>query len=129
MSCEVEEARGLPPVLRAVVRALGFDRASKWLASQGGLDVTLPKYKTRALGLSDAELARLRLELAPHLKAGDRVTLPKPDKLFRRIRNERLRAERTRKTVSALVVSYGLTGRQIRNICREEADDRQFSLF
>ena len=59
-----ELLKTLPPVLRAVVRALGFGRAREWLADHGGVNVSIPAYRTQALGLEPDELARLRITLA-----------------------------------------------------------------
>ncbi|MDR1350831.1 MAG: hypothetical protein LBJ59_08690 [Zoogloeaceae bacterium] len=121
--------RTLPPVLRAVVRALGFNRAWEWLERHGGVSINLPNHRTAALELTPDELMRLRETLAPHLDAMNRVSLPKADKLFIRARNEQIRRERLRMSLSALAKSYRLSSRQIVNICRLEADNDQPQLF
>lgn len=123
-----ELLKTLPPVLRAVVRALGFGRAREWLIDQGGVNVSIPTRRTRALGLEPSELARLRMTLAPHLDAAGRVWMPKADKLFIRVRDVQIRKERQSASINVLARRNRLSSRQILNICREE-DDGQFDLF
>lgn len=115
----------LPPVLRAVVRALGFGRAKEWLTDHGGINVTVPARRTRALGLAADELARLRVTLAPHLDAAGRCWMPKADKLFIRVRDAQIRKDAA--SINALARRYHLSSRHICNIRRE--DDRQGDLF
>ncbi|MDR0700961.1 MAG: hypothetical protein LBF61_00895 [Azoarcus sp.] len=112
----------LPPVLRAVVRALGVRRAQEWLRDYGGVNVVIPRAHTTALGLSDAELRCLRATLALHLDAGGRVWLPKADKLLIRARDAAIRRERAQTSISRLAGRYGLSSRHIVNICREGVD-------
>ena len=123
-----ELLKTLPPVLRAVVRALGFGRAREWLADHGGVNVSIPAYRTQALGLEPDELARLRVTLAPHLDAAGRVWLPKADKLFILVRNAQIRKDKVHTSINALARINRLSSRQILNICREE-DDGQYDLF
>ncbi len=123
-----ELLKTLPPVLRAVVRALGFGRAREWLAEHGGVNVTIPARRSQALGLAPDELARLRVMLAPHLNAAGRCWLPKTDKLFIRVRDAQIRKDRSSASISTLARRNSLSDRQILNICRE-GDDRQYDLF
>jgi hypothetical protein len=126
----------LPPVLRAVVRALGFGRARAWLTDHGGVNVSIPAYRTQALGLSSDELARLRLTLAPHLDSNGRCTMSKADKLFKLVRDAEIK--RSRMSINAQARHYRLSARQIVNIRREDDvldvyqaidDEGQFRLF
>lgn len=120
----------LPPVLRAVVRALGYLRAREWLREYGGVNVNVPLRKERALGLEADELDRLREVLAPHLDALGRVWLPKADKLLALSRNASIRGEAHKQSINAQARAYGLSSRQILNIRREENDEKpQFDLF
>lgn len=120
--------KALPPVLAAVVRALGFARAREWLADHGGVNVSIPMYRTEALGLTPDELARLRVTLARHLDAAGRCWLPKADKLFIRARDAQIRKDRARYSINALARRNRLSSRHILNICREE-NDAQYDLF
>lgn len=121
-----ELLKTLPAVLRAVVRALGFGRAREWLAVHGGVNVSVPAWRTQALGLSADELARLRTALAPHLSAAGRVWMPKADKLFQRVRDAQIRKDTA--SIKTLAHRYGLSSRHICNIRRED-DDGQGDLF
>lgn len=123
-----ELLKTLPPVLRAVVRALGFGRARIWLVDHGGINVSIPARRTRALDLEADELMRLRATLAPHLDAAGRCWLPKADKLFIRVRDVQIRMDRQSASINALARRNSLSSRQILNICRE-GDDKQFDLF
>jgi hypothetical protein len=123
-----ELLKTLPAVLRAVVRALGFGRARTWLADHGGVNVSIPTRRTRALDLEADELTRLRATLAPHLDAAGRCWLPKADKLFIRVRDVQIRKDRNSASISTLARRNALSSRQILNICRDE-DDGQFDLF
>lgn len=129
-ACDPELLASLPPVLRAIVRALGFTRAREWLADHGGVGWNVPAYRPATLGLLPDELARLRLTLAPHMDAAGRVSLPKVDKLFHRARNTQIRRERPYTSLRALALKHRLTVRQVMNICREVEDERdQLDLF
>jgi len=123
-----ELLKTLPTVLRAVVRALGFGRAREWLADHGGVNVSVPTHRTHALGLDANELARLRVTLAPHLDDAGRCWMPKPDKLFIRVRDVQIKRERFNASINTLAHRHRLSSRHILNICRED-DDGQFDLF
>lgn len=123
-----ELLKTLPPVLRAVVKALGYGRAKDWLTDHGGRNVTVPVFRTTALDLEPDELERLREMLEPHMDATGRVTLPKPDKLYLRVRDAQMRKDRHNASLTELAGRYHLTTRQITNICRE-SDDSQLGLF
>lgn len=123
-----ELLKTLPPVLRAVVRALGFGRAREWLTDHGGVNVSIPVYRSQALGLLPDELERLRAELSPHLDAAGRVWMPKPDKLIIRVRDAHIRRERLSASIATLARRHRLSSRHIVNICRDD-DKPQYELF
>jgi hypothetical protein len=119
----------LPPVLRAVVRALGFVRAYEWLHAFGGVRITLPLHKTSALDLTDAELQAMRHTLAPHLNTDGRFWAPKVDKIMIQLRDEQIRKERHSTSIRVLARRYRLSSRHVLNICREDGSVRQSVLF
>jgi hypothetical protein len=120
----------LPPVLRAVVRALGVARADAFLRAYGGVCVELPAQKDAGYGLTAEELAALRFTLRPHLIGAGRVYLPKVDKLIIIARNAMIRRERSNTSVRRLALRYDLTMRHVTGICREHPDDDpQYDLF
>jgi hypothetical protein len=108
--------RTLPPILRAVVKALGFSGARDFLEEHGGVNVWIPQFKETAYGRSAQELARLRITLEPHIDATRRVTLPKVDKLFLSYRNLTIQREHGRMSAPQLAKRYKLTSRHITNI-------------
>lgn len=137
-----ELLKTLPAVLRAVVRALGFDRASAWLKDYGGVNVYIPISTSIALKLNANELQRLRATLAPHMDAAGRCWLPKVDKLYLRVRDAQIRKDLQNESISLLARRYRLSSRQILNIgrvsdearkvisvCSEGDDSGQLDLF
>lgn len=123
-----ELLRNFPPVIRAVVKALGFVRGRDFLAEHGGISQHIPQFHSKALGLADDELARLRITLADHIDAAGRIWLPKPDKLFIMVRNTQIRKDKKNTSINQLAKLNNLSSRHILNICRE-SDERQFDLF
>ncbi len=111
--------RTLPPVLRAVVRALGFGRARYFLESRGGAPVWVPAHKKAAWGLTPDEMDRLRQALQSHLNETRRITLPKVDKLFLKSRNEEIARLRGVRSVRDIAQDHALTTRQVMNIFRQ----------
>lgn len=120
----------LPPILRAIVRALGFARAQEWLREHGGVNINLPQHYTKALGLSDDELKRMQVTLAPHLDSNGRFYCPKIDKLWIKHRNAAIVANMDWQSGAKQARAYFLSIRQISNIrSQAERDDMQVDLF
>lgn len=111
-------ARTLPPVLRAVVKALGWGGAREFLTRVGGLQVYVPEGETsgQTLGLGRADLARLQVTLAPHLSNTRIVALPKADKLFLRWRDEEFARDMHSMSNSELARKNKLSVRQVLNL-------------
>lgn len=128
---ELEALRStFPPVLRAIVGALGIVRAQEFLKQHGGTFVYLPKHDGSSLGLTLAELTLLREALADHLKNESKLALPKADKIFNVFRDIELRLNRSRYTLNELAKMAGLSSRHVQNICRVvNADSSQDDLF
>lgn len=124
-----ELIQGLPPVLRAVVKALGFGRALGWLLDHGGVNVQIPFLAEQALNLMPDELARMRITLAPHMdKETGRLWMPKADKLMMKLRNAQIRKDKRLLSINALARRERLSSRHILNICRD-TDEDQLNLF
>ena len=115
--------RMLPPVLRAIVRALGVSRATRWLKTYGGIYIYLPKMSTYTLDLTKDELVRMQIALEPHVSSKRIVTIPKADKIMAMIRNDQIRTDRRKFSLSTLARRSNLTMRHISNICRSKRDD------
>jgi hypothetical protein len=116
---DADALRTLPPVLRAVVKALGWGRARDFLGLFGGQVVFVPECKATALGLSEIELARLRLVLAPHLSHTRCVAMPKADKLFLKWRDEEFARDMHGMSNAELARKYKLTTRHVLNLKRQ----------
>ena len=125
----VDEAllKQLPPVLRAVVKALGFARAQEFLKEHGGTPVRV--HLAGGMGLSTDEVDRLNLTLDSHLRNEGVVFLPKADKLMANVRNRQIMLERRNNTLSVLAKTYHLTTRHVQNICKPEEENLQPTLF
>jgi Mor family transcriptional regulator len=109
--------QNLPPVLKAIIKALGLEKAQALLLRFGGTSVTIPKNHSVKLGLSDEDLNALRVALEPHLINDNRISLPKIDKIFISFRNHEIRSVREKKSLNELALQYNLCSRQIQNIC------------
>lgn len=125
---DAELLRTLPPLLVAVVRALGFGRARIFLLRHGGVNFNVPKKNGDAIDLTPDEFDRLCETLEPHMDENRRIWLPKPDKLFIRVRDRKIRQDKSINSIKELAREYDLSSRHILNICRER-DDRQLDLF
>lgn len=118
-AAENELFTSLPPVLRAVVKALGLSRAKEFLTENGGSNMTIPKFCSGSHGLSEEELQSMNKCLDNHMDALGRLWMPKADKLFIHERNLQIRQEREHMSINDLVRRYRLSSRQIVNICRD----------
>ncbi|WP_052166365.1 hypothetical protein [Methylobacter tundripaludum] len=125
----------LPPIARLVIKALGFTRAQEWLRDYGGVNVHIPLKKSRALGLQEDELERLRYVLQPHLStnkkiasSNNRITLPKVDKMLIMHRNAAIISNASKESIALQARIYNLSSRQITNI-RGKDNGGQLDLF
>jgi len=125
----------LPPIARLVIKALGFTRAQEWLRDYGGVNVHIPLKKSRALGLQEDELERLRYVLQLHLStnkkiasSNNRITLPKVDKMLIMHRNAAIISNASKESIALQARIYNLSSRQITNI-RGKDNGGQLDLF
>lgn len=121
MEFSAEETRfveSLPPVIKAVTKALGLVRAKEFLVEHGGTNMNIPKYRTSNKGLSQEELEALNKHLANHMDYSGRIWLPKADKFFIYERNVQIRKDKENSSISELAKRYRLSSKQIMNICR-----------
>lgn len=125
-----EVLKQLTPVLRAIVKALGFARAKQYLDEYGGLPFKLPKVSDNKPGLMAEELQRLRVTLKPHLDADNRCVMPKADKLFAHVRNQAIVENKDRDSITTQARQFHLTTRQVLNIRGQqnlvERDDSRY---
>lgn len=115
-----EVLKQAPPVMRAIVKALGFGRASEFLQQHGGLPFMLPKVKETKRGLMADEIQRLRITLLPFLNARNMVDLPKADKLLSHMRNQEIMSHKDKESITQQARKYNLTKRQVQNLRNEQ---------
>lgn len=109
----------LPPVLKAVVMALGLGRARVFLIEHGGVNINIPKFRVdNSLGLNENELASMNKYLECHMNENGRLWLPKVDKLFIFERNIQIIKDKSNLSIHGLAKKYNLSSKQIMNICR-----------
>lgn len=121
-----EVLKQAPPILRAIVKALGFGRASEFLQEHGGIPFVLPKVKETKAGLMADEIKLLRITLEPHLNSRNCVDLPKPDKLLAHLRNQEIVNSKDKESITQQAYKFRLTKRQIQNL-RNEREPQLFN--
>jgi hypothetical protein len=126
---DTEMLQLLPAQLRAIVRALGVERARDWLETHGGTMVKIAVRDGESQGLTAEEMERMRITMAPHMLSDRRISVPKVDKLWQYARNTSIHQTRDRYTIREQALAFRLTTRQVINIRREagQADDTEAS--
>lgn len=122
------DARLLPPQMRQLVAIIGLAQTLKLLEARGGTPLRIPKEPNRAEVLPEILSFEAVCQLAAAL-GGQKIDLPKCDKIVVQIRNLAIKSARNHKTAPQLAREYGLTRRHIINIAKAAVDDRQADLF
>lgn len=117
---ETKFVESLPPVIKAVTKALGLIRAKEFLIEHGGINMNIPKYRASNKGLSQEELEALNKHLANHMDASGRIWVPTADKFFIYERNVQIRKDKENLSIRDLARRYRLSSKQIMNICRPD---------
>ncbi len=125
---DVVNADLLPPQMRRLVRHIGLADTLKLLEQRGGAYVQIPSISDSTAALADI-LPPDAVAAICRAFPGQRLELPKCDKILKQIRNRAIKTERHRMTDSALAIKYGLTRRHIINICNDHDDGLQDDLF
>lgn len=118
----------LPPQARNLVKLIGMANTLTLLEKRGGITLRIP---VNALE-SDVLLAILPVEAVQALSEampGQRLELPKCDKIIKQLRNLAIRQARKNQSASQLATAYNLSRRQIINLTRALPDDSQADLF
>lgn len=109
------DASILPPVLRGLVDAIGFDLVIRLLRARGGQRVHVPLNDSEWLqSLLGSEATRTLCERW----GGQVLDLPKYDKIAVQLRNAAIREEHEALSLNALASRYDLTRRHIQNVVR-----------
>jgi len=127
---QLVSVRRLPPQLRMLVRQIGFEPTLKLVRARGGRQVWIPKTAS-----ADRVLAQVigvpALEVLCEAHRGERLELPKGDKILIQARNAAI-VERRRAGASAaeIAAEFNLTRRWVIEICNAARDaERQGDLF
>lgn len=119
--------RYLPPIPRAVYRALGLTRAIEFLCEFGGTNVRIAAGERSKLipFLSADEFAHLRTSLEPHVHPySRRLSLPKSDHLLKTMRNFDIAAQADCQSLKEQARQYNLTTRWVLELRKKHAADQ-----
>lgn len=118
----------LPPQARKLVRLIGMVNTLKLLEQRGGTTLRIPvnaQDSTVLQAILPMEAVIALTEAMP----GQRLELPKCDKILLQIRNLALRNERKHLSAAGVALKYDLSRRQVINICKTAVDNRQVDLL
>jgi len=122
--------RLLPPQLRMLVRQIGFTAALKLVRARGGRQVWIPKTASADRVLAQV-IGTAALEQLCAAHRGERLELPKSDKILIQARNAAILERREAgDSYAEIARDFGLTRRWVIEICNAGREaDRQGNLF
>lgn len=107
----------LPTQVKVIVQLIGIEHAWLFLKKYGGREYTIPVGKHHDTDLHQT-LPSVPVALLIGKYAGQRLTVPKPDKIIIQIRNHKIYQARLKGASSAeLARRFNLTRRRIISIC------------
>ncbi|MGZ8236362.1 MAG: hypothetical protein ACXWTY_00630 [Methylobacter sp.] len=118
----------LPPQARQLVRLIGMAHTLTLLEKRGGVTLRIPVNAHQAEVLPGILPMDAIVKLCAAMP-GQRLELPKVDKIVKQLRNAVMRAERQELSASRVALRHDLSRRQVINICHPVADERQVDLF
>lgn len=125
---EAVNADLLPPQMRRLVRLIGMAATLTLLEKRGGVTLRIPINADEAVVLQGILPMAAIVQLCEAL-GGQRLELPKIDKIVKQLRNLAMQNERKLLSAAQVALKYDLCRRQVINICKSVADDRQADLF
>lgn len=114
--------------IRVLVGLIGLPETLKLLEALGGTPVNIPLLACKATRLK-AILSSDSIEKLCEKLGGQRLELPKNDKIMQQLRNHAIRRLRGRKSAPQLAREFNLTRRMIIYISQQAVDTRQVDLF
>lgn len=124
------EARYLPGILREIAELIGLAATLVLVKHYGGIRLYVPKQFDPNHPITKIVGHEASVKLVETYGGIDHFDIPKGEIAVKAARDKQIRAERSGgATHASLAVKFGLTERQIRNICGPEVDDRQVALF
>lgn len=118
----------LPPQMRQFVRLIGMVNTLALLEQRGGVTLRIPVNAHEAVVLKEILPMEAIVKLCEAMP-GQRLELPKIDKIVKQIRNLAMTNERKIYSAASVALRHNLSRRQVINICKPTADDRQADLF
>ena len=120
-------AKLLPPQARRLVGLIGLVNTLKLLEVRGGVTLRIPVNASESAVLREGLPMDAIIKLCAAMP-GQRLELPKCDKILVQIRNRAIQHERPHKSAPALALKYNLIPRHIISISKPAADDSQADL-
>lgn len=118
----------LPPQMRQFVRLIGMAHTLTLLEKRGGVTLRIPVNAHEAVVLKEILPLEAIVKLCEAMP-GQRLELPKIDKIVKQIRNRVMTNERKHYSAASVALRHNLSRRQVINICKPAADDGQADLF
>lgn len=125
------DVRLLPPQMKFLVEIIGLPETIALLEKKGGLRIRIP---TGQRDVESYDLYEILTEaaiekLCASRFAGERVTLPKADKVLDQIRNMDIRCSKSTTTKAQLAKKYNLTARHVQRLWNAGTDNTNLDLF
>jgi hypothetical protein len=118
----------LPPIIRRCVRRIGLPETIKLLEARGGLPTRMPYDYRQCIVLKGVLTVESLIALAKEFK-GQRIDLPKPDKILTQLRNIGIFAARQHMSAAQVAREFGLTRRHVFNLPSPKKSDPTGDLF
>lgn len=118
----------LPPQARQLVRLIGMANTLALLEKRGGVTLRIPVNAHEAVVLKEILPMEAIVKLCEAMP-GQRLELPKIDKIVKQVRNRVIKSERKELSAASVALRHNLSRRQVINLSKPDADDRQADLF
>ncbi|MCF7964184.1 MAG: hypothetical protein K9L79_01455 [Methylobacter tundripaludum] len=118
----------LPPQMRQFVRLIGMAHTLTLLEKRGGVTLRIPVNAHEAVVLKEILPMDAIVKLCEAMP-GQRLEMPKIDKIVKQIRNRAMTNERKHYSAASVAQRHNLSRRQVINICKPAVDDGQVDLF
>ncbi|MBN4063149.1 hypothetical protein JYT79_00045 [Cardiobacterium sp. AH-315-I02] len=115
------DTKKLPTQLRFLVVIIGLNETLALVNARGGRVARMPITGNRETALDGILGSQSIVAICNSHLSGQRLTLPKPDKIYMQIRNINILAEKGKHTKAELARKYKLTTRTIQKIWNEKA--------
>lgn len=111
----------LIPLVRKLVHTIGIEYTIALLKSKGGTPLYIPARAHNAQALLKI-LPMQKVVLLCKAMPMQWVELPKVDRILQQIRNQYIYKDRQKSSASKVAIKWGLTRRQVINICKHVSE-------